>query len=160
MKRFVKRTVIVTGGARGMGASYARGFVAEGANVLIADVLDQEGRTLANELGHQRCSPTSTSPAKPTGSDCGGSRGRLRPGLRVGQQRGCPGYEPIAETEPAAWRRVIDINLTGQYLGIRAVVPSMRKAGSGAIVNISSTGGIWSGFGTASYAASSWACAV
>ncbi len=65
-------------------------------------------------------------------------------------------YEPIAETEPAAWRRVIDINLTGQYLGIRAVVPSMRKAGSGAIVNISSTGGIWSGFGTASYAASSW----
>src|SRR5256885_13219 len=51
MKRFDHRTVVVTGGARGMGASHARGFVAEGANVVIADVLEQEGRTLAHELG-------------------------------------------------------------------------------------------------------------
>jgi nucleoside-diphosphate-sugar epimerase len=47
MKRFDNRTVIVTGSARGLGASHARGFVAEGANVVIADVLEQEGRTLA-----------------------------------------------------------------------------------------------------------------
>ena len=51
MGRFDNRTVIVTGGARGMGASHARGFVAEGANVVIADVLEQEGRALADELG-------------------------------------------------------------------------------------------------------------
>ena len=51
MKRFDNRTVIVTGGARGLGASQARRFVAEGANVVIADVLEQEGRTLADELG-------------------------------------------------------------------------------------------------------------
>ena len=51
MGRFDNRTVIVTGGSRGMGASHARGFVAEGANVVIADVLEQEGRTLADELG-------------------------------------------------------------------------------------------------------------
>ena len=51
MKRFNNRTVIVTGGARGMGASHARGFVAEGGNVAIADVLEQEGRALADELG-------------------------------------------------------------------------------------------------------------
>jgi len=44
MKRFDDRTFIVTGGARGMGASHARGFVAEGANVVIADVLEQEGK--------------------------------------------------------------------------------------------------------------------
>ena len=50
MKRFDNRTVIVTGGARGMGASFARGFVADVANVVIADVLEQEGRTLADEL--------------------------------------------------------------------------------------------------------------
>src|SRR5882724_3304677 len=48
-KRFDNRTVIVTGGAHGMGASQARGFIAEGANVVIADVLEQEGRTLADE---------------------------------------------------------------------------------------------------------------
>src|SRR6266404_3597675 len=51
MKRFDNRTVIITGGARGMGASHARGFVAEGANVVIADVLEKEGTALADELG-------------------------------------------------------------------------------------------------------------
>jgi len=51
MKRFNNRTVIVAGSARGMGASHARGFVAEGGNVVIADVLEQEGRALADELG-------------------------------------------------------------------------------------------------------------
>ncbi len=51
MKRFDNRTVIVTGGARGIGASHARGFVAEGANVVKADVLEQEGQALADELG-------------------------------------------------------------------------------------------------------------
>jgi len=53
MKRFENRTVIVTGAARGMGASYARGFVAEGANVVIADVLEKEGRTLATNLANR-----------------------------------------------------------------------------------------------------------
>ncbi len=53
MNRFDKRTVIVTGGARGMGANHARGFVAEGANVVIADILEQEGRTLTQDLGDQ-----------------------------------------------------------------------------------------------------------
>src|SRR5207247_3552765 len=67
MKRFDNRTVIVTGGARGMGASHASGFAAEGANVVIADVLEQEGRTLAGELGDHAL---------------------FRPGLRAGQQRG------------------------------------------------------------------------
>jgi len=51
MKRFDNRTVIVTGGARGMGASHARGFVAEGANVVIAPRSTQEGQMLADELG-------------------------------------------------------------------------------------------------------------
>ena len=65
-------------------------------------------------------------------------------------------FGPIAETEPVAWRQVIDINLTGSYLGIRAVVPSMRKAGGGAIVNMSAAAGMTAQFGLASYVASKW----
>jgi len=66
-------------------------------------------------------------------------------------------FGPITETEPAAWRQVIDINLTGTFLGIRAIVPSMRKAGGGAIVNISAAAGMTAQFGLASYVASKWA---
>ncbi len=65
-------------------------------------------------------------------------------------------FAPIADTEPAAWRQVIDINLTGTYLGIRAIVPSMRKAGGGAIVNISSAAGMMAYPNTAAYVASKW----
>ena len=66
MKRFENRTVIVTGGARGMGASHTRGFVAEGANVVIADV-DHEGQRLADELGDHASSRAWMSRAKRTG---------------------------------------------------------------------------------------------
>jgi 3alpha(or 20beta)-hydroxysteroid dehydrogenase len=63
---------------------------------------------------------------------------------------------PIAETKPAAWRQVIDINLTGTFLGMRAVVSSIRKAGGGAIVNTSSTAGMVGLFGSGAYVASKW----
>ena len=65
-------------------------------------------------------------------------------------------FAAIEETAPAAWRQVIDVNLTGSFLGIRAVVPSMRKAGGGAIVNISSAGGMMAYPNSASYFASKW----
>ena len=62
----------------------------------------------------------------------------------------------IEETESAVWRQVLEINLTGSYLGIRAVASSMRKAGGGAIVNISSGAGFTATFGLAAYVASKW----
>ena len=93
MKRFDKRTVIVTGGARGMGASHARGFVAEGANVVIADVLEQEGRTLAKELGvHAIFSRLDVTSERDWAATVAAAR-RL-PGLRAGQQRGHRALRP------------------------------------------------------------------
>src|SRR4029077_17098197 len=136
MKRFDNRTVIVTGGARGMGASHARGFITEGANVVIADVLEQEGRALADELGHQaifsRLDVTSDADWAATVAAAEDAFGPVSVLVNNAPTLCC---EAIAQTEPAAWRQVIDINLTGTYLGIRAVVSSMRKAGGGAIVN-------------------------
>src|SRR5438034_7193515 len=134
MTRFDNRTVIVTGGARGMGASHTRGFLAEDANVVIADVLEQEGRALAGELGdHALFSRLDVTSDLAWAATVAAAEDAFGPVSVLVNNAGIVRFGPIAETEPAAWRQVIDINLTGSYLGIRAVLPSMRKAGGGAI---------------------------
>jgi len=157
MKRFDNRAVIVTGGARGMGASHARGFVAEGANVVIADVLEQEGQTLADELGDQAIfSRLDVTNEKDWAATVAAAEDAFAPVSVLVNNAGIVRFGLIAETEPTAWRQVIDINLTGTYLGIRAVAPSMRKAGGGAIVNTSAAAGMIGQFGLASYVSSKW----
>jgi 3alpha(or 20beta)-hydroxysteroid dehydrogenase len=157
MKRFENRTVIVTGGARGMGASHARGFIAEGANVVIADVVDQEGQSLVDELGGRaifsRLDVTSEANWAATVTAAENAFG---PVSVLVNNAGIVHFARIADTEPADWSRVIDINLTGTYLGIRALASSMRKAGGGAIVNISSGAGMSGAFGLGAYVASKW----
>jgi 3alpha(or 20beta)-hydroxysteroid dehydrogenase len=158
MKRFDSRTVIVTGGARGMGASHARGFVAEGANVVIADVLEQEGRTLAEELGdHALFSRLDVTSDADWAVTVTAAEDAFGPVSVLVNNAAIVRFGLIAETEPAAWRQVIDINLTGTYLGMRAAVPSMRRGGGGAIVNISAAAGMIGQFGLGSYVASKWA---
>ena len=149
--------MIVTGGARGMGASHARGFIAEGANVVIADVVEQEGQSLADELGDRaifsRLDVTSEADWAATVTAAENAFG---PVSVLVNNAGIVHFAQIADTEPADWSRVIDINLTGTYLGIRAVASSMRKAGGGAIVNISSGAGMSGAFGLGAYVASKW----
>ena len=158
IKRFSNRTVIITGGARGMGASHARGFIAEGANVVIADVLEKEGRTLADELGdHAIFFRLDVTSDKDWAATVAAAEYAFGPVAVLVNNAAIVRFGPLAETEPAAWRQVIDINLTGTYLGTRAVVPSMRKAGGGAIVNISSGAGFTATFGLAAYVSSKWA---
>src|SRR5713101_6871391 len=157
MKRFDDRTVIVTGGARGMGASHARGFVAEGANVVIADVLEQEGRTLADEIGeHAIFSRLDVTNDKDWAVTVAAAEDAFGPVSVLVNNAGIVRFGRIEETEPAVWRQVMEINVTGAYLGIRAVVSSMRKAGGGAIVNISSGAGFTATFGLAAYVSSKW----
>ena len=157
MRRFANRTVIVTGAARGMGASHARGFVAEGANVVIADLLEQQGRTLADELGeHAIFSRLDVTSDRDWTATVAAAEKAFGPVSVLVNNAGIVRFGVIAETEPATWRQVIDINLTGAYLGIRAVASSMRKAGGGAIVNISSGAGMIGTAGVAAYVASKW----
>jgi 3alpha(or 20beta)-hydroxysteroid dehydrogenase len=157
MKRFDNRTVIITGGARGMGASHARGFVAEGANVVIADVLEQEGRMLAEELGdHAIFSRLDVTSEEDWAATVAAAEKAFGPVSVLINNAGIVRFAPIEKTELAIWHQVLEINLTGSYLGIRAVVSSMRKAGGGAIVNISSAGGMMAYPNNAAYVASKW----
>jgi 3alpha(or 20beta)-hydroxysteroid dehydrogenase len=157
MGRFENQTVIVTGGARGMGASYACGFVAEGANVVISDVLEQEGVALSAELGDQAIFALHdvTSEAD-WAATVAAAEDAFGPVSVLVNNAGIARTATLEELKPAAWRQVIDVNLTGQYLGIRAVVPSMRKAGGGAILNISSVVGLIAIPMEAAYVASKW----
>jgi 3alpha(or 20beta)-hydroxysteroid dehydrogenase len=140
-----------------MGASFARGFVAEGAHIVIADVLEQDGRSLADELGeHAIFSRLDVTSDADWAATVVAAENAFGPVSVLVNNAGIVRFGTIAETEPKAWRQVIEINLTGTYLGMRAVVPSMRKAGGGAIVNISAAAGMIGTPGVGAYGASKW----
>ena len=110
MKRFDNRTVIVTGGARGLGASHARGFVAEGANVVIADVLEQEGRTLAEELGaHAIFSRLDVTSDKEWAATVAAAEDAFGPVSVLVNNAGIVRFGPITETGPKAFSAAITV---------------------------------------------------
>lgn len=157
MSRLRNKVAIITGGARGMGAATAKLFVAEGAKVVIADVLDDDGAQLAATLGanarfvhhdvtdehawHQLVDGTA--------SDFGGVDVLVN-------NAGVLMFKTIAETAKADFERVIDINLLGTFLGVKIVGTHMIARRHGSIVNISSVDGMKGANGLGAYAASKW----
>ncbi len=159
MSRLDGRTAIVTGGARGQGAAEARILAEAGAAVAICDVLEAEGRDLAQmltEAGHEaRFVPLDVSDEE---SWAAASRAVLdwREGIDIlVNNAGIINRSGVAATSRAAWDRLLAINLTGAFLGIQAVAPAMARAGRGAIVNIASNSG-FSGHYDPAYTASKW----
>ena len=151
------RVALVTGGARGMGEAHARALAAEGARVVIGDVLEDEGAGVASDLGDAArfVRLDVTDEASWTAAIVYG-RGGLRAGLDPRHNAGVLAVEPIAEQPLAEWRRVIDTNLTGAFLGMKAVHPSMKRAGGGAIVNVSSMAAYIAVGHASAYTASKW----
>lgn len=151
-------TVIVTGGARGIGAACARLLVAEGANVVIADVLAEDGGKLADELGerasYSRLDVTSEAGWQATVRDAEAAYGAV---TGLVNNAGVVHVAPIEELDEADFRRVIDVNQVGVFLGMKSVIASMKEAGTGSIVNISSIGGIIAFSNILGYTASKWA---
>ncbi|HEX2646304.1 MAG TPA: SDR family oxidoreductase [Candidatus Dormibacteraeota bacterium] len=149
--------VLVSGGARGQGAAEARLLVAQGAKVVIGDVLDNQGQSLAVELGpaasfvrHDVTSEADWARAVEAAEKLGGLHGLVNnAGI----------YQPAAlmETDDALWQRHIQINQYGCFLGMKAVVPAMERSGGGSIVNISSVAGLKGSPGSFAYAATKWA---
>jgi 3alpha(or 20beta)-hydroxysteroid dehydrogenase len=148
---------IVTGAARGMGAEHVRGLVRAGARVVATDVLDDAGNALAAELGeHVMYRHLDVTDAEGWATVVAQAEEAWGPVKVLVNNAGIVMFGPIDILSPDDWRRTIDINLTGVYLGMHAVVPSMKRANGGAIVNISSTAGMQGYANLGAYVASKW----
>ncbi|AIY20132.2 20-beta-hydroxysteroid dehydrogenase FabG3 [Pimelobacter simplex] len=156
--RVADRVVIVTGGARGIGAACVRALVAEGARVVVADVLEAEASALVAALGER----TAYVPLDVTSEEAwqhavAAAEERFGPVSGLVNNAGIVHIDPIETLSEADYRRVIDVNQVGVFLGMKAVIGSMRRAGGGSIVNISSTGGLVAYSRILGYVASKWA---
>lgn len=143
MGRVADKVVLVTGGARGMGAAHAAALAAEGAKVVIADILEDEGRAVAETLGEAvhfvRLDVTDVSQWETAVSACINLFGGLD---ALVNNAGIVKLGSLRKLAIADWQQVLDVNLTGAFLGMRAVVEPMIARGGGSIVNISSVEGL------------------
>ena len=149
------KVALITGGARGMGKAHVRRFLAEGAKVVFGDVLAEEGAALAAELGDDArfvrmdvTSPDDWTTAVDTATTTFGALNVLV------NNAGIIRHKTIEEMPVDEFRRILDVNLLGQWLGVKAVIAPMRAAGGGSIVNVSSTEGFIGASGLAAYSAS------
>lgn len=157
MDRLKDKIILITGGARGQGAAEARLFVSEGARVVITDVLEDQGRALAAELGqsasfvkHDVTSETDWAAAIAAAQALGGLHGMVNnAGI----------YQParLMDTDGQLFERHMRVNQLGCFIGMKSVVPLMEKSGGGSIVNISSVAGLRGSPGAIAYSATKWA---
>ena len=154
-KRLAGRVAIITGAARGMGASFARAMVAQGAKVVLGDVLDEEGLALEAELGtsaaYVHLDVTDREHWRHVIDRAVDQFGKL---TVLVNNAGVLTQGTIGEISQRDWARTIEVNLTGAFNGIEAALPSLRQNAPSSIINISSIAGIKGYPGLAAYTAS------
>ncbi|CAM2757829.1 3-alpha-hydroxysteroid dehydrogenase [Mycobacterium intermedium] len=157
MGRVDGKVALISGGARGMGAEDARLLVQEGAKVVIGDVRDDEGNALAAELGdaarYVHLDVTQLEQWEAAVATAVGEFGKLNV---LVNNAGIVAAGPLREFRMDKWQQVIDVNLTGTFLGMRAAVDPMTEAGGGSIINVSSIEGIRGAPLVHPYVASKW----
>jgi cyclopentanol dehydrogenase len=146
MGRLENKVALISGGSRGMGAAEAQMFAAEGAHVVIADILEDEGRKTASKIAETgaRCLFTNLDVLKASDwesaiSTVTSAFGKLD--ILV-NNAGVTSRMMLLETSEPEWDRVMDINTKGTFLGIKTAIPAMKYSGGGSIVNISSQMGL------------------
>lgn len=143
--RLQGKVAIISGAASGMGAATARRFAREGAKVVVADVLVDEGRQVAHgiraaggEASLMHLDVTDGANWKQVVDETVAKYGRLDIAVN---NAGISGSKVNDTMETEAWHRLIAVNATGVFLGMKFEIPAMRKSGGGAIVNLSSISG-------------------
>ena len=143
MGRVDDKVVLISGGARGMGAAHADALVREGARVVIGDVLDDDGQRIAEKLGSAahfvHLDVTDPDQWDVAVDACVTRFGRLD---ALVNNAGIVKLGALRGSSLADWHQVLDVNLTGAYLGMRCAVEPMITGGGGSIVNISSVEGL------------------
>jgi len=156
--RLEGKVAIVTGASRGQGEAEARRFVAEGASVLLTDVLDAEGQVVAESLGERAVyRHLDVSVEEEWVAAVEDAEARFGPVTILVNNAGILDFASVEHQDVEKFRRVLDVNLVGTLLGMKSVTPSMRRAGGGSIINISSNGGIWGLPSLGAYVSSKWA---
>lgn len=157
MGRVEGKVVLISGGARNIGGASARMLVAEGAQVVIGDLLDEEGKALADELGdaarYVHLDVTSEEDWASAVAFTTAEFGRLdvlfnNAGIFNGGQ--------LQRYKTEQWQQMLDVNLTGAFLGIRAAADALIAAGGGSIINTSSIEGLRGTPWAHGYVASKW----
>ncbi|MFI8003727.1 SDR family NAD(P)-dependent oxidoreductase [Streptomyces sp. NPDC086010] len=158
MNRFQNKTVLITGAAGGMGSSHARAFHREGANVVVTDIRAERGRALASELGERALFvELDVTRKEDWATAVRAAEAAFGPVSVLVNNAGVLSRSALIEDgDLTDWERVIGVNLTGTYLGIQALAPSLRAAGGGSVVNIASTSGHVGTALIAPYVASKW----
>ncbi|WP_420333399.1 glucose 1-dehydrogenase [Roseibium sp.] len=158
MNRIDGKIALITGGARGMGAAEARLFVTAGATVVITDMDVSEGQAVAEKLG-----PACRFLAQDVALEADWIRVVEQIEEQYGRidvlvnNAGLFRVMGLEDTSLEAWEQLVAINQTGVFLGIRSVVPGMKRRGSGSIINLSSIAGLAATPRAPAYAATKWA---
>lgn len=158
MARLEGKVALVSGAARGMGRATAKLFAREGARVVVCDLRSEEVGSVAAEIGDAAMAQ----PLDVT-TEIGWADALARTVETFGRldvlvnNAGIAEGAPLHEMTLESYRRVIDVNQTGVFLGMRAAVEPMTAAGGGSIINISSIDGMVGMNGILGYVASKWA---
>ncbi len=144
--RLAGKVALISGGARGMGATEARLFAAEGAKVVLGDILEAQGREVEAEI--KAAGGEAVFVRLDVTHEMDWQHAAETAVRRFGQlnilvnNAGVSGQGRVEDVTLEEWRRVMEINSTGVFLGTKTVIPAMRQAGGGSIINISSQLGL------------------
>ncbi len=140
------KVAIVTGGSRGQGASHGEHLAREGATVVLTDILDELGeaeaarqRALGLPVEYLHLDVTSRAGWEATIADVEARHGKVDV---LVNNAGLATFSSCADCSDEEWERAIAVNQTGVFYGMRAVIPALRRAGGGSIINVSSVFGI------------------
>jgi 3alpha(or 20beta)-hydroxysteroid dehydrogenase len=157
MGRVDGKVALISGGARNIGGASARALVAEGAKVVIGDLLDDEGKALADELGdsarYVRLDVTKDEDWRAAVAFTLAEFGTLNV---LFNNAGIFNGGPLNRYKSAQWQEMLDVNLTGPFLGMRAATDALIAAGGGSIINTSSIEGLRGTPWAHGYVASKW----